>query len=176
MKHLRYLLPLALFLGLAAFLGRGLSLNPREVPSPLVGKPVPAFNAALLAQPQRRLSSVDVAGKPWILNVWASWCAPCREEHPLWVDFARRTAVPIYGLNYKDQPQAALAWLRQLGDPYTQSLADPAGDIGINFGVYGVPETFVIDHAGIVRFKHTGPITAAVLRDRIEPLLRQLGA
>jgi cytochrome c biogenesis protein CcmG/thiol:disulfide interchange protein DsbE len=109
-----------------------------------------------------------------VLNVWASWCAPCRDEHPLWVAYAKRSPVAIYGLNYKDKNEAGKAWLRQLGNPYTESLIDPDGRIGIDYGVYGVPETFVIDKQGIVRLKHTGPITAAVLRDKIEPLLKKL--
>ncbi len=170
----RYLVPLALFLVLAGFLGYGLNLNPREVPSPLIDKPAPAFRAALLATPEKTLGKEDLVGKAWILNVWASWCAPCREEHPLWVDYAKRSPVPIYGLNYKDNAKAGLAWLQQLGNPYAESLTDPQGRIGIDYGVYGVPETFVIDRAGIVRFKHVGPMTPAVLRDKIEPLVRRL--
>jgi cytochrome c biogenesis protein CcmG/thiol:disulfide interchange protein DsbE len=109
-----------------------------------------------------------------VLNVWASWCAPCRDEHPYWVAFAPKSPVPIYGLNYKDQPAAAQKWLQQLGNPYAQSLMDADGRIGIDYGVYGVPETFVIDKQGVVRFKHIGPITPEVLRDKIEPLLKQL--
>jgi cytochrome c biogenesis protein CcmG/thiol:disulfide interchange protein DsbE len=170
----RYLLPLAGFLVLVGFLAIGLKLDPREVPSPLIDKPAPAFSAALLAQPDQRVTREDLIGKTWVLNVWASWCAPCRDEHPLWVDYAKRSPVPIYGLNYKDKNEAGKAWLRQLGNPYTESLIDPDGRIGIDYGVYGVPETFVIDKQGIVRLKHTGPITAAVLRDKIEPLLKKL--
>ncbi len=170
----RYLLPLGLFLVLAAFLGLGLNLNPREVPSPLIDKAAPAFRASLLAQPGKTLSRDELVGKAWVLNVWASWCAPCRDEHPLWVAYAPRSPVPIYGLNYKDNAKAGQAWLVQLGNPYTESLADPDGRIGIDYGVYGVPETFVIDRAGIVRFKHVGPITPDVLRDKIDPLLKRL--
>jgi cytochrome c biogenesis protein CcmG/thiol:disulfide interchange protein DsbE len=170
----RYLVPLGLFLGLAVFLGVGLGLNPREVPSPLIDKPAPAFRAALLAEPGQSIANADLAGKVWVLNVWASWCAPCREEHPLWVAYAKQSPVPIYGLNYKDKADAGQAWLRQLGNPYAQSLTDPDGRIGIDWGVYGVPETFVIDRMGIVRYKHVGPITLDVLRDKIDPLLRKL--
>ncbi len=173
-KSWRYLLPLALFLVLAIFLGRGLNLNPREVPSPLIDKPAPAFKAALLAEPGKTLSRDELVGKPFILNVWASWCGPCRDEHPLWVDYARRSPVPIYGLNYKDQRQGAQAWLQQLGNPYAQSLVDPDGRIGIDYGVYGVPETFVIDRTGVIRYKHIGPITPEALRDKIEPLVKRL--
>ena len=170
----RYLLPLAGFLVLVGFLAFGLKLDPREVPSPLIDKPAPAFSAALLSQPEKRVTREDLIGKPWVLNVWASWCAPCRDEHPLWVAYARRATVPIYGLNYKDKAPAASAWLQQLGNPYTESLADPDGRIGIDYGVYGVPETFVIDKSGVVRLKHTGPITPEVLRSKIDPLLKQL--
>ena len=170
----RYLVPLALFLVLAGFLGFGLNLNPREVPSPLIDKPAPAFRAALLADPAKSLTQADLKGKVWILNVWASWCAPCREEHPLWVAYARNSPVPIYGLNYKDTAKAGQAWLQQLGNPYAESLTDPEGRIGIDYGVYGVPETFIIDRAGVVRYKHIGPVTPEALRDKIDPLVKRL--
>ena len=170
----RYLWPLALFLVLAGFLAFGLRLDPREVPSPLIDKPAPAFSVALLSKPEQTLRPQDLAGKVWILNVWASWCVACREEHPLLVAFSRRGVVPIYGLNYKDKREAGLAWLQRLGDPYAESLFDFDGRIGIDYGVYGVPETFVIDRKGIIRFKHIGPVTEAVLRERIEPLVRKL--
>jgi cytochrome c biogenesis protein CcmG/thiol:disulfide interchange protein DsbE len=170
----RYLWPLVGFLVLVGFLAFGLKLDPREVPSPLIGKPAPPFRAALLARPEKVVTPQDLAGKPWILNVWASWCGPCRDEHPVWVDYARRSPVPIYGLNYKDNPKAGAAWLQQLGNPYTESLTDPDGRIGIDYGVYGVPETFVIDRSGVVRYKHVGPMTPEALRDKIEPLVKQL--
>jgi cytochrome c biogenesis protein CcmG/thiol:disulfide interchange protein DsbE len=172
----RFLLPLAGFLVLAGFLAFGLKLDPREVPSPLIDKPAPAFSTTLLAKPELRLTPKDLAGKVWILNVWASWCVACRDEHPVLVDFARRGVVPIYGLNYKDQTGPAVAWLQRLGNPYTESLVDADGRIGIDYGVYGVPETFVIDKAGVIRMKHIGPVTPEVLRDKIEPLVRQLNA
>lgn len=171
---IRFLWPLALFLVLAGFLAVGLGLNPREVPSPLIDKPAPAFRAALLSSPGQTLGPQDLRGKVWVLNVWASWCAPCREEHPLVVDFARRGVAPVYGLNYKDKPGAASDWLARLGNPYAASLVDPDGRIGIDYGVYGVPETFVIDRDGIVRHKHIGPLTPKALRDEIEPLVRRL--
>ncbi len=170
----RFLWPLVGFLVLVGFLAVGLKLNPREVPSPLIGKPAPAFSAPLLAEPTTCVTRESLLGKAWVLNVWASWCAPCRDEHPYWVAFAPKSPVPIYGLNYKDQPAAAQKWLQQLGNPYAQSLMDADGRIGIDYGVYGVPETFVIDKQGVVRFKHIGPITPEVLRDKIEPLLKQL--
>ena len=170
------MLPLALFLVLVGFLVAGLRLDPREVPSPLVGKPAPAFAAAALARPEATIRRDDLLGQVWLLNVWASWCGACRDEHPVLVDYARRGGVPIYGLNYKDKREDGLGWLKQFGNPYTDSLFDPEGRIGIDYGVYGVPETFVVDRAGVIRYKHIGPITPAVLRDKIEPLLRQLNA
>lgn len=170
----RFIWPLVGFFVLVGFLAIGLKLNPREVPSPLIGKPAPAFSAPLLAEPGKAVTREQLLGKPWVLNVWASWCAPCRDEHPYWVAFAPKSPVAIYGLNYKDQPAAAQKWLQQLGNPYTQSLVDADGRIGIDYGVYGVPETFVIDKQGVVRFKHIGPMTPEVLRDKIEPLLKTL--
>jgi cytochrome c biogenesis protein CcmG/thiol:disulfide interchange protein DsbE len=174
MKVLRYLVPMGIFLGVLGFLFVGLGLNPREVPSPLVGKPAPAFQLPRLDDPAQTVGRNDLLGKVWMLNVWASWCAPCREEHPLVIDIARRKLVPVYGLNYKDQTQAARGWLANLGDPYTATLVDANGRVGIDFGVYGVPETFIIDRQGVIRYKHTGPLTADVVRTRIEPLLKEL--
>ena len=172
----RFLLPLGLFLALVVFLALGLKLDPHEVPSPLIDKPAPAFQATALARPEATLRRDDMLGRVWLLNVWASWCVACREEHPLLVEFSRRAVVPIYGLNYKDKREDGLKWLRQFGNPYTESLFDPQGRIGIDYGVYGVPETFVIDRAGVIRYKHIGPITPEVLRDKLEPLLRKLNA
>ncbi len=175
-RRWKYLAPLALFLVLLGFLVVGLNLNPREVPSPLIGKSAPAFDLPRLDDPTQRISKQDLAGKVWILNVWASWCVACREEHPVLVEFARRRLVPIYGLNYKDERGNAMQWLSRLGNPYDVSLSDTDGRVGINFGVYGVPETFIIDKHGVVRFKQIGPVTPEVLRDRIEPLIRELNA
>jgi cytochrome c biogenesis protein CcmG/thiol:disulfide interchange protein DsbE len=176
MKQLRFLIPLGLFLAVVGFLGAGLGLNPSEVPSPLIGKPAPAFSLPRLDDPQQRIGNEDLRGRVWMLNVWASWCAPCREEHPLVLDIARRRLVPVYGLNYKDAGPAATRWLAQLGNPYQATIVDADGRVGIDFGVYGVPETFIIDRDGVVRFKHVGPLTPAVLRERIEPLLKDLDA
>ena len=173
---MRFLVPLGLFLVLAGFLAFGLRLDPREVPSPLIGKPAPAFAAPALARPEAVIKRDELLGKVWVLNVWASWCAACRDEHPLLVAFAKRGLVPIYGLNYKDQRPAGLAWLQSMGDPYTDSVFDADGRIGIDYGVYGVPETFVIDRLGTIRLKHIGPLTPEVLRDTIEPLLKKLSA
>lgn len=174
MKMLRFLVPMGIFAAVLGFLFVGLGLNPREVPSPLIGKPAPAFTLARLDDPAQSIGRDDLLGKVWMLNVWASWCTPCREEHPLVIDIAQRRLLPVYGLNYKDQGQAARTWLANLGDPYTATLVDADGRVGIDFGVYGVPETFIVDRQGIIRFKHTGPITPEVLRTRIEPLVREL--
>ena len=171
----RYLLPLGVFIGLAVFLAIGLNRDPREVPSPFVGKPAPQFSAPLLEQPGVVRKRDDMLGKVWMLNVWASWCAPCREEHPLLVEYARGAgAVPIVGLNYKDKPDAATRWLVQLGNPYAESLVDPDGRIGIDYGVYGVPETFLIDKGGVVRLKHIGPLTPEAMREKVLPMLAKL--
>lgn len=170
----RFIWPLALFLVLVGFLAAGLTLNPREVPSPLIDKPAPAFKTTLLARPEQVVQREDLLGKVWILNVWASWCVACREEHPLLVAYAKKGVVPIYGLNYKDDPKAGIAWLQRHGNPYTESLVDRDGRIGIDYGVYGVPETFVIDRQGVIRYKHIGPLTPQVLADKIDPLVRGL--
>jgi cytochrome c biogenesis protein CcmG/thiol:disulfide interchange protein DsbE len=170
----RFLLPLAIFAVLVVFLALGLNLDPHEVPSPLIDKPAPAFAAPSLAKPEQTIQRDDMLGKVWILNVWASWCGACRDEHPILVEFSRHATVPIYGLNYKDSRPDGLGWLRQFGNPYTDSVFDADGRIGINYGVYGVPETFVIDKAGVVRMKHVGPVTPDVLAKKIEPLLRKL--
>ncbi len=170
----RYLIPLAVFLVLVVFLGIGLGLNPREVPSPLIGKPAPAFKLSELHQSGKLLGKEDMLGKVWLLNVWASWCVSCREEHPVLVEFSKQNIVPLYGLNYKDKRDDALAWLKQFGDPYTASIVDADGRVGIDYGVYGVPETFVIDKAGVVRYKQIGPVTPDALNNKILPLLKQL--
>ena len=170
----KYLAPLVMFIALALFLNRGLYLDPREVPSPLIDKPAPAFTLARLDQPAQTLSAADLRGQVWLLNVWASWCVSCRDEHPILVDVAKTNAVPIYGLNYKDQRDDALNWLRQFGNPYTQSISDPDGKVGIDYGVYGVPETYVIDKAGVIRYKKIGPVTRDSWKNTILPLVKKL--
>ena len=170
----KFLLPLALFLVLVVFLAIGLSRDPREVPSPLVNKAAPAFALPQLSDPQQTFKSEEMRGRVWLLNVWASWCVACREEHPVLLDFARTRIVPIYGLNYKDERRDALGWLDAFGDPYTLSLADADGRVGIDYGVYGVPETFVIDRNGVIRYKQIGPVTAEVLQQKILPLVKEL--
>lgn len=174
LKFLKFLIPLAIFFGLVAFLAAGLKLDPKEVPSPLIGKPAPGFSLTRLDNAQQTIRREDMLGKVWMLNVWASWCVACREEHPLLVQFAARKLVPVYGLNYKDGRLAGQQWLTRFGNPYTASLFDEDGRVGIDWGVYGVPETFIIDREGTVRFKHIGPLTPDVIRSRVEPLVRQL--
>ncbi|HEX5612546.1 MAG TPA: DsbE family thiol:disulfide interchange protein [Burkholderiales bacterium] len=164
---------LAGFLALVALLFAGLYLNPREVPSPLVGKPAPAFELPRLAT-NERFSPAEMRGKVWLLNVWASWCVTCREEHPVLIDFAKTKRAPLVGLNYKDQRDDALKWLNRFGDPYAFSVVDADGRIGIDYGVYGVPETYVIDRAGVIRFKQIGPVTPELLKGKILPLIAEL--
>lgn len=170
----KYLLPLAAFVVLVAFLAIGLNLNPRDVPSPLVGKPAPDFKLPLLSDPAKSFSPAEMKGKVWLLNVWASWCVSCRQEHPVLVSFAKQGNVPIVGLNYKDQIADGKKWLVDFGDPYQLSVVDADGRVGINYGVYGVPETYVIDKQGLIRLKHTGPITADSLKTQILPLVAEL--
>ncbi len=171
---MRFLLPLAAFMILAIFLGIGLTLNPRQVPSPLIDKPAPAFQLQQLHDSGKTLSTEDNLGKVWMLNVWASWCVACRDEHPLLVQLSKLGIVPIFGLNYKDNRDTALQWLSQYGDPYTTSIVDSDGRVGIDYGVYGVPETYVIDKQGIIRYKHIGPVTVKSLEDKILPLINEL--
>lgn len=170
----RFLLPLGIFIVLVGFLAVGLRLDPREVPSPLINKPAPPFTLPELMDPQRTFSQKDMLGKVWLLNVWASWCVSCREEHPVLVEFSKRNIVPVYGLNYKDDRKDALAWLARLGNPYTTSIMDRDGRIGIDYGVYGVPETYVIDKQGVIRYKQIGPVTPEILDAKIVPLVKKL--
>ena len=175
MKRWHLIAPLVLFVLLAAFLWRGLKLDPREVPSPLVDKPAPAFALTRLDDASRTIRRDDMLGKVWMLNVWASWCEACRTEHPTLVSFAKTGTVPIVGLNYKDTRNEGLGWLARFGDPYAMSLFDEKGRVGIDFGVYSVPETFVIDKQGVVRFKLIGPLTPELITTKIRPLLKSLG-
>jgi cytochrome c biogenesis protein CcmG/thiol:disulfide interchange protein DsbE len=174
MKALRWAIPLAIFAVLLVFLAVGLTRDPREVPSPLIGKPAPTFSLAKLHQPEQRLGTADMRGKVWLLNVWASWCVSCRVEHPILLDLSKSGVVPIVGLDYKDKPEEGKAWLAQHGDPYSVSVVDADGRVGIDWGVYGVPETFVVDKHGVIRYKHIGPVTAQALQQTILPLVREL--
>ena len=170
----KFLIPLGIFVVLAIFLGRGLSLDPREVPSPLIGKPAPAFSLSQLDKPAQMIGTKQLLGQVWILNVYASWCVACRDEHPVLVEFSKTGVAPIYGLNYKDKREPAMNWLQQLGNPYTASIFDESGRVGIDFGVYGVPETFVIDKLGVIRYKKTGPVTQETIQSTILPLVKKL--
>ncbi len=166
-------LPLSVFLFLCLALAAGLALNPRHVPSPLLGKPAPEFSLAQLNISDKRVSPTDFKGKVWVLNVWASWCVACLEEHPL-LTALLKDKVLLVGLNYKDKPNDARQWLSNWGDPYQLSLVDEAGVAGLDWGVYGVPETFVIDASGIIRHKHIGPLTSTDIEEDILPLVRRL--
>jgi len=193
----RFLWPLIAFVGLAVLLAVGLRLNPRDVPSPLVGKPAPQFSLEKIAAPgapAQMFSPQEMRGKVWLLNVWSTWCVSCRQEHPVLVDMAKRSALTLVGLNYKEvrgdaafdidkiaperERQLALEratnWLRRHGDPYLLSALDLDGRVGIDYGVYGVPETYVIDKAGLIRMKHTGPVTPEIVSGKILPLVAEL--
>ncbi|HQZ02935.1 MAG TPA: DsbE family thiol:disulfide interchange protein [Thauera sp.] len=190
----KFLVPLILFFALAGFLAFGLTLNPREVPSPLIDKPAPAFRLARLDDPASTFALEEMRGQVWLLNVWASWCVACRQEHPLLVRMAGQKLVPVVGLNYKEvrgdgainargmalEAETAMAverarrWLADHGNPYVLSVLDIDGRVGIDFGVYGVPETFLIDAEGRIRYKHIGPITPDSLQQVILPKIEEL--
>ena len=171
---LKFAIPLAVFVLVAAFLAVGLTRDPREVPSPFIGKPAPAFRLEQLHDDKVSFTPEQMKGKVWMLNVWASWCVSCRVEHPLLVEMSRRGVAPIVGLDYKDQREDGKQWLAKFGNPYALSAFDADGKVGIDYGVYGVPETFVIDKAGVIRYKQIGPLTVEALQQKILPLVRQL--
>lgn len=173
---MRFILPFVVFVVLAGFLYVGLGLNPHEVPSPLVGKPAPEFSLPQLHEPDKQFSPQDMKGQVWLLNVWASWCVSCKQEHPVLMNLARQNIVPIYGLDYKDKPEDGQMWLQRDGDPYVLSVMDMDGRIGIDYGVYGVPETYVIDKQGVIQYKQIGPVTPQNLREKILPLVAELQA
>jgi cytochrome c biogenesis protein CcmG, thiol:disulfide interchange protein DsbE len=170
----RFLLPLGIFIVLVGFLAVGLRLKPREIPSPFIGKPAPAFRIAQLHAPDRTIGPEDLRGEVWLLNIWASWCVSCREEHPVLVELAKSKLVTMVGLDYKDEREKALSWLARNGDPYLLSAYDGDGRVGMDFGVYGVPETFIVDKTGIVRYKQIGPLTEAIVKEKIIPLVKVL--
>ncbi len=171
---MRFIVPFIVFVVLAVFLFAGLSLDPREVPSPLVDKAAPAFVLPQLDNPKMQFSPQDMRGKVWLFNVWASWCVACEAEHPVLMELARRNIVPVYAMDYKDKREDALAVLNQRGNPYVKTVSDSDGRVGIDYGVYGVPETYVIDKQGIIRYKQIGPVTAQNLREKILPLVAEL--
>lgn len=170
----RFLLPFAIFAVVVGFLAVGLTLNPREVPSPLVGRSVPDFSLPQLHEPDKAFSPKEMRGHVWLFNVWASWCSGCQEEHPVLMKLAKEGEVPIYGMDYKDRRDEALTWLRRHGNPYPITAVDESGRVGIDYGVYGVPETYVIDKAGVIRYKQIGPVDADTLQQKILPLVREL--
>jgi len=170
----RFALPLVVFVLMVGLLGYGLRLDPKKVPSPLIDKPAPEFSLSMLETPSRQLSTRDMAGQVWVLNVWASWCVSCRAEHAVITALANRNLVTVVGLNYKDEPADAARWLEQFGNPYATSLMDQDGRVGIDWGVYGVPETFVIGADGLIKYKHIGPVTHESLEQTILPILKEL--
>ncbi len=169
-----YLLPLVIFAVMAVAFGVGLTLNPKEIPSALIGKPAPEFALPPVQGRTEGFSSADLKGQVSLVNVFASWCLACREEHPLWMDLQRRGTVPIFGLNYKDKPDDAQNWLDTLGDPFTRTGADINGRVSIEWGVYGVPETFVVDRDGTIALKHIGAISRKILDEKILPMVEKL--
>ena len=171
---MRYLIPFSLFIIIVLFLGIGLSRDPTEIPSPLIGKPMPDFSLPALNEPNLNVSLAELKGQVTLLNVWASWCVACRSEHPLLMKLAQKISIPIYGLNYKDRPEDARRWLATYGNPYARSASDIEGKMGFNLGVYGVPETFLIDASATVVYKHIGPLTEAVWQEKLLPLLVRL--
>ncbi|WP_277189073.1 DsbE family thiol:disulfide interchange protein [Caballeronia sp. BR00000012568055] len=170
----RFLIPIIVMAALVALLAAGLRHDPRRLPSALIGKPAPAFELPRLDAAHTTISSRAMHGQVWVLNVWASWCEACRDEHPLLMKFAAKGIAPVYGLDYQDDAEPALQWLAQAGNPYRATLVDRDGRTGIDYGVYGVPETFVIDRGGVVRYRQAGPLTQASLDTVILPLVARL--
>ncbi|MDA0847809.1 MAG: DsbE family thiol:disulfide interchange protein [Proteobacteria bacterium] len=184
----RHLIPLAIFLAIVVFLAIGLGLDPRALPSPLIGKPVPEFSLAAMGPQDSRLkvaagpapttfSPSSLSGRPWVLNIWASWCAECINEHPVlmqWQREPRLADIPLVGIGYKDKPTAGLEWLQRHGNPFWVVASDENGQAGMNLGVYGVPETLIMDARGVVRYRHVGPLTMQILNNKLVPLLEQL--
>ena len=166
----RLLIPFAFFI-LAGILYWGLFRDPKEVPSPLIGKPAPAFTLAQLANPTANFSPADMKGKVWLLNVWASWCPNCKDEHPVLMDLQKQNFAPIIGFNYKDQRNLGLDVLKKTGDPFVLSAFDSSGQVGLDWGVYGAPETFLIDAEGIIRAKHVGPLTHEIVQQKFAPFV-----
>jgi len=167
-------IPLGIFAVLLVFLAIGLTRDPHEIPSPLIGKPAPLLTAPVLNKTGQTFSSKDMLGKVWLLNTWASWCVACREEHPILIEFSKTNPLPIIGLDYKDKDAQGLKWLARFGNPYQMAVTDADGRIGIDFGVYGVPESFVIDKTGLIRYKQIGPFTEESIRTKLIPLIKEL--
>lgn len=192
----KFLIPLALFAVLVVFLAIGLSRDPKEIPSPLMGRVAPPFSLATLDANAPNFGPHTMRGQVWMLNVWATWCVACRQEHPLLVAFSKNNQLPIVGLNYKEVQAQDIAqgskldtaqtlaiarqksnvWLQRLGNPYATTVFDLDGRVGINYGVYGVPETYLIDQKGVIRYKQIGVLTPEVLAEKILPLVKELHA
>ena len=170
---IRVAMPLIIFFTIVGFLAVGLNRDPRLIPSPLIGKPAPPFSLPALRDTERQLTLADLKGQPVLLNIWATWCAACRAEHDFLMEIARRGEVAIFGVNYKDERQAAIGWLAQLGDPYRANIYDPEGILALDLGVYGAPETFLLDARGVIKFKHVGPLTPDVWRRLATHLVEQ---
>lgn len=166
--------PFGVFVLMSVFLVGGLGRDPRILPSPLIDKPAPDFRLALLREPRRTFSPAQLRGRVWMLNVWASWCVSCRAEHDVLAALSRHDAVPVYGLDYKDERSAALSFLERHGDPYATVIEDPDGSVGIDYGVYGVPETYLVDAGGVIRYKQIGALTPDIVQQTILPLVRRL--
>ena len=177
---IRRLLPLFAFFLLAVLLFAGVRMNSGKdvsaIPSPLIGKPAPEFSLPVFDSRQRNVRGIDLLGKPYLLNVWGSWCPNCREEHPVITALAQTGKLRVIGYDYKDTPEDARRWLTEFGNPYSLILVDEDGRAALDWGIYGAPESFLVDAAGIVRWKHVGPIDAVIVRDEIEPWLLRLGA
>ena len=174
MRALKFAVPLAIFVALVAFFAVGLTRDPRTVPSPFIGKPAPPFTLTQLHDEKIAFTPADMKGKVWLLNVWASWCVSCRVEHPLLVEMSRGKVVPIVGLNYKDKRDDGLRWLARFGNPYVLSAYDDEGRVGIDYGVYGVPETYLIDKQGVIRFKQIGILAPQIIKEKVLPLVKAL--
>ena len=173
-SYLRYSIPLVIFAVIAGFLYKGLGMNPREIPSPLIGKSIPAFSLPSVEQAETIITNKDLLGNVYLLNVWATWCASCRAEHETLVQLSRSGKIDIVGLNWKDERDKAEVWLRQLGNPYTVNIFDKKGRTAIDLGVYGAPETFLVDSQGIIHYKHAGPVTMELINETIMPIVDQL--
>jgi cytochrome c biogenesis protein CcmG/thiol:disulfide interchange protein DsbE len=172
-RRLVLLIPLLLFLGTAVFLFKGLYLNPTELPSALIDKPFPVFSLTSVDEPSRTLTEIDFKGKPALVNVWGTWCVACREEHPV-LNALKQQGVTVYGINYKDDHASAQKWLQEFHNPYQLDVSDNEGSLGLDLGVYGAPETFLIDSAGVIRYKHVGIVSEDIWRNELAPRYQQL--
>lgn len=169
-----FLLPLALFLGLAVYFAIGLTKDPRLLPSALIDQPAPEFNLPPLLPDLPGLATSDLGGEVKLVNYFASWCVPCRVEHPVLMRIAAQNLVPLYGVNYKNKTKDATDWLEELGNPYARIGQDITGRAGIEWGVYGLPETYIVDKEGRIRYRHVGPLFPEVLKETIMPLIEKL--